>query len=64
MLYVQICFLATCQRGNRANKTPYLRSDVMVFTTRGPKLGDPVCSCPLSVEEDLTGEQALIRFLV
>ena len=36
----------------------------MVFTTRGPKLGDPVSSCSLSVEEDLTGEQASIRFLV
>ena len=32
--------------------------------TRGPKLGDSVCSCSLSVQEDLAGEQALIRFLV
>ena len=36
----------------------------LVFTTRGSKLGDPVCSCSFSVQEDLTGEQALIRFLV
>ena len=36
----------------------------LVFTTRGSKLGDPVCSCSFSVQEALTGEQALIRFLV
>ena len=28
------------------------------------QLGDPVCGCSLSVQKDLTGEQALIRFLV
>ena len=28
------------------------------------QLGDLVYSCTLSVQEDLTGEQALIRFLV
>ena len=27
-------------------------------------MGDSVCSCSLSVQEDLKGEQALIRFLV
>ena len=32
----------------------------LVFTTRGSRLGDSVCSCSLSVQEDLTGEQALI----
>ena len=45
--------------------TPYLgRDNGLVFTTLGPKLGDPVCSCSLCVQEDLTGEQDLIRFLV
>ena len=46
-------------------KTPYLgRDNGLVFTTRGPKLGHPVCSGLLSVQEDITDEQALIRFLV
>ena len=49
----------------RVSKTPYLgRDNGLVFTTLGPKLGDPVCSCSLSVQEDLTDEQDLIRFLV
>ena len=30
----------------------------------GSKLGDPVRSCLFSVQEALTGEQVLIRFLV
>ena len=41
-----------------------LKFAFFVFITRGPKLGDSVGSCSLSVQEDLTGEQALIRFLV
>ena len=47
-------------------KTPNLGSDVMVLYLQRVvrKLGDSVCSCSLSVQEALTGEQALIRFLV
>ena len=42
-------------------------ADVMILylQLRGSKLGDPVCSCFFfSVQEALTGEQVLIRFLV
>ena len=48
------------------SKTPYLGSDVIILylQLRGSKLDDPVCSCLFSVQEALTGEQALIRFLV
>ena len=35
----------------------------LLFTTRGSKLGDPMCSFSFSVQEALTGEQALIRFI-
>ena len=47
-------------------KNPNLGSDVMVLYLQRVlrKLGDSVCSCSLSVQEALTGEQALIRFLV
>ena len=39
---------------------------ILYLQLRGSKLGDPVCSCFFffSVQEALTGEQVLIRFLV
>ena len=47
-------------------KTPYLGSDVMVLHLQ-PVVRNWVIQCAavrLPVQEDLTGEQALIRFLV
>ena len=49
-------------------KTPYLGSDVMVFylqlVVRNWVIQCAAVRCSLSVQEDLTGEQALIRFIV
>ena len=41
-----------------------MTSHGLVFTTRGSRLDNSVCSSSLSVQEDLTGEQASIQFLV